>query len=590
MALDPADSSERARVSSRVTASSSTRKASISACAAASSAGDATGALRATSRSRRVASSAERALSSSPRTEASSPRDSALSPRALCASSRAVCSSARTASASAWASASSARSDSISASAVTLDARSAWIDARIACNSVRRRSLSARAASVSVRAPSAASRADCASACAAWASMCAASTCACAESTSVRAPSTAVSAACGSRACRDRGGAGRDDLGLRGGGGRGGGVALAGELLDATVAGLARRRRARLGLRAPLRLPIALGFDGGEPRERLRALGLLGFQAGHHALALGLLGRQPCERPLALGLRRLDLRQRALVLGDVLGLDARELRERLLAGGLDLRDPRSRALALGNRLGGRALGFFDTRAQLVRAFDEILEPRCLCSEVVRRAVVAEAQRLAPRLLGGRACGRALLGHAHADVLARERRRVGVADDDEDAGESRARGGLRAARADVLDGCECAVVAQPQRLGIPRVGVARAQLAEQRRELPAERERDADDDELQRAQRAVGGRRRERPGFARAAQDALEGGALPGIGGRREDLGDGVARELLGRAAEHRDDADATFGDRPVGGAQDVAAVGKGEQCLLDMGIGGYGRG
>ena len=132
------------------------------------------------------------------------------------------------------------------------------------------------------------------------------------------------------------------------------------------------------------------------------------------------------------------------------------------------------------------------------------------------------------------------------------------------------------------------MAQAQHLGLPRVGVARAQLAEQRGELPSKRERDADDDELERAHRAARGGGRERAGLGLSAQDTLEGGALRGVAGRGEDLGDRVARERFGRPAEHRDDADAAFGDHPIGRAEDVVAVGEGEQGLLDDGIGGDG--
>ena len=184
----------------------------------------------------------------------------------------------------------------------------------------------------------------------------------------------------------------------------------------------------------------------------------------------------------------------------------------------------------------------------------------------------------------------MLGHATADVLARERLRVGVANDDEDAGEARAGVGLRAALEHVLDSPQRALVAQPQRLGLPRVGVARAELAEQRRELPAERERDADDDELERARCAARAGRREDVVVTLAVQDAIERRALPGIRGRREHVRDGTPSELLGGPAEHRDDADAALGDHAVGRAEDVVAIGQGEQRLLDEGIGRCGRG
>ena len=86
---------------------------------------------------------------------------------------------------------------------------------------------------------------------------------------------------------------------------------------------------------------------------------------------------------------------------------------------------------------------------------------------------------------------------------RERRRVDVAHDDEDAGEAGVGVGLGAAQHDALDGLQRAAVAQAQLLGMPGAGVAAAQLGEQRGELPAQRERHADDDELQAARRAVG---------------------------------------------------------------------------------------
>jgi len=144
----------------------------------------------------------------------------------------------------------------------------------------------------------------------------------------------------------------------------------------------------------------------------------------------------------------------------------------------------------------------------------------------------------------------------------------------------------------LDGLQRALVTQPQRLGVPRIGVARAQLAEQRRELPAQLERDGDDDESQRARRSAGGGGRERlPGVvALAVQQALEGRALRGVGRRCEYVGHGPPGELLGGRAEQRDDADAAFGDRAVGGAQDVAAVRQPEQHLLDVVICGGGCG
>ena len=181
----------------------------------------------------------------------------------------------------------------------------------------------------------------------------------------------------GASAGAGRSGTRGDDLGLRGRRSRSGFVALAGDLPDAIVAGLPPRRSTRLGRRAALRLGIALGLDGCELRECLRALGLLGLEAGDDALALGLLGGQPRQRALALRLRRLDLRQRALVLGDVLGLDARELRERVLACFLGRRQANSEPLAFEQRVDRLLLGFLDPGPELVRTLDEILEPGVL---------------------------------------------------------------------------------------------------------------------------------------------------------------------------------------------------------------------
>jgi hypothetical protein len=126
--------------------------------------------------------------------------------------------------------------------------------------------------------------------------------------------------------------------------------------------------------------------------------------------------------------------------------------------------------------------------------------------------------------------------------------------------------------------------------VPGVGVARPELAEQRGELPAERERDADDDEPQRTDPPVGGGGREGLFLARTAQRPIERRALGRIRGRREHVGDAAARKRFGRLAEERDDAHAAFRDDPVGRAQDVAAIGQGQQRLLDVGIGGHGRG
>ncbi len=223
----------------------------------------------------------------------------------------------------------------------------------------------------------------------------------------------------------------------------------------------------------------------------------------------------------------------------------------------------------------------------MRALDEILQVRPVGADRLDRSVEPELR--AALCLLGLARGGALLGHVLADDLARERRRVGVADDDQDARQPAARIGLGAGDDDALDRAERAIVAHPQRLGVPRVGVARAQLAEQRGELPAERERDRHDDELQRAHRAVRRRRPERLVQTLTAQHPLERVTLLRIG-RREDIGDRLPGEPLRRSTEQRDDADAALRDDAVRGAEDVAAIGKPQQHLLDVVIGGHGRG
>ena len=197
-------------------------------------------------------------------------------------------------------------------------------------------------------------------------------------------------------------------------------------------------------------------------------------------------------------------------------------------------------------------------------------------------LVGEALRLG----GGLARGGALLGHAAVDVLVGERRRVDVADEDEDAGEAGVGVGLDAVAHDALDGLQRVAVAQAQRLGMPAAGVARAQLGQQRRELPAERERDRDDDELQRG--ASGPRRSGRGnvgssvGSTRGARSsASKSPRSLSLGAGDEHLGDRLADEPLGRHAEQPDDADAAFGDRAVGGAEDVVAVGEAEQHLFE---------
>ena len=240
-------------------------------------------------------------------------------------------------------------------------------------------------------------------------------------------------------------------------------------------------------------------------------------------------------------------------------------------------------------LGGDALGFLDPRPQHPGALDEILELRGVRSR--RVAVLDEAAgRLvgeALRLGGRLARGGALLGHPAVDVLVGERRRVDVADEDEDARQAGVGVGLDAVAHDALDGLQRVAVAQAQRLGMPAARVARAQLGQQRRELPAERERDRDDDELQPARLALGAPRRERAAASsgrRAGRAAAPRSrrARRLVGARDEDLGDRLADEPLGLYAEQPDDADAAFGDRSVGGAEDVAAVGEAEQHLFEL--------
>ncbi len=155
-------------------------------------------------------------------------------------------------------------------------------------------------------------------------------------------------------------------------------------------------------------------------------------------------------------------------------------------------------------------------------------------------------------------------------------------------------GLDAAAHDALDRLQRAPVSQAQRLGVPGARVAQAQLAEQRRELPAERERHGDDDELQRAGDATGGLRAERAGCgdvgAVGEQEPFEGGLDGVVGAGDEDVGGGAPDELVGRRAEQADHADAALGDRAVGRAEHVAAVGEAEQHLLDLAVDDDGRG
>ena len=269
-----------------------------------------------------------------------------------------------------------------------------------------------------------------------------------------------------------------------------------------------------------------------------------------------------------------------------------------LALGLHLGQPGERLVAFLRRRGGVALGVLDALAQDAGALDKILETRRLVAGLVLVGAGGEPARglVAPAGLlgGGIAHGAALLGHAAIDVVAGERRRVDVADDDEDAGQAGVRVGLEAAQHHPFDGLQRAPVAQAQLLRMPGC-VAAAQLGEQRSELPAQRERHADDDELQRARRgagAAGGEDGTRRGIAaRRAQHLLEGAGrlLAGAGG--EQLGDRPADERLGGGAEQAGDADAALGDGPVGGAEHVAAVRESEQDLFEVAVDlGGGRG
>jgi len=251
---------------------------------------------------------------------------------------------------------------------------------------------------------------------------------------------------------------------------------LSRELLDAAVPGLERRGDASLGVLAALRLGVALGRDRFQPRLRLRTLGVeqrehplaLGHLAGklrRGALVLGMHGRELRRGPLALGLQRRHLREQRAVAFVALGLDRCEARQR--------------PLALGVRRGGLLLGLPDALAQHVRALDEILEPRS-----VGRRSVAEAGGGAALGLLGIADGDPLRRHPLPDVLARQRWGGGVANDDQDAREARARLGLGAGDAD-------AARRPPARArdaaAAPRGATYRRRasaVAEQRRELPA----------------------------------------------------------------------------------------------------------
>ena len=183
-------------------------------------------------------------------------------------------------------------------------------------------------------------------------------------------------------------------------------------------------------------------------------------------------------------------------------------------------------------------------------------------------------------------GLALLGHAALDVLAVERRRVDVAHDDQDAGEARARVGLATVAHHALDRLQRTPMAQAQRVGMPCAGVARAEFAQQRRELPAKRERHGDDDEPQRAGGAGGRLRTEcaRRGEVGAVgeQQLVERVSDSVVGTRDEHLRGRPADEPVGGRSEQSDDAGAALGDRAVGRAEDIAAVGEAEQDLLDV--------
>ena len=254
---------------------------------------------------------------------------------------------------------------------------------------------------------------------------------------------------------------------------------------------LGLRRRAG-GLRAR---GVGGGFGGAHAGERLHAGDLGGRLGGPH-------GRQ---------------RFHARRLGDGLGGGSRRQCLGALGLGGGKRGERLLALLVG-RLGGE-LGLLDALAQDARALDDVLEAGC----PIRRVVVGGGP--AGGLVGetgglgcGLARGLALLVHAAIDVLARERRRVDVADDDQDACKAGVRVGLAAAAHDALDRLERMPVAQAQLLRMPGAGVTRTQLGQQRGELPAERERHRHDHE---AQRADGARRG--AGGERARGDRIDAG-------------------------------------------------------------------
>ena len=295
-------------------------------------------------------------------------------------------------------------------------------------------------------------------------------------------------------------------------------------------------------------------------------------------------GLQPRARLVALA--------RELLRASLGGLHARRRRRVALSRSAWISARRASASSRCSvAVGGVALGVLDALAQDPRALDEILELRGRGppgSLVLVRGRPAASSARRGRLGGGRAGGGALLGHAAVDVLVGERRRVDVADDDEDAGQARVGIGLGAVAHDALDGLQRAAVAQAQLLGMPGAGVAAAQLGQQRRELPAQRERHADDDELQRARRAVGAAGAERGradgSTRRRAQQLLEVAGRVGVGAGDEHLGDRPADERVGGRAEQADDADAALGDRAVGRAEHVAAVREAEQHLFEVAI------
>ena len=79
--------------------------------------------------------------------------------------------------------------------------------------------------------------------------------------------------------------------------------------------------------------------------------------------------------------------------------------------------------------------------------------------------------------------------------------------------------------------------------------------------------------------------------AGARSSCVEAGARRVVGAGDEDVGDRAADERVGVRAEQADDADAALGDRAVGRAEHVAAVGETEQRLFEIAVDlGGGRG